>query len=66
MFRHERLNELELQKFMQENEDFLLKVQRDTGRTNLSEFFTNYLSDKQKQEIEDATPKDVMIPPSLI
>jgi hypothetical protein len=29
---------------MGENEDFLLKVLKDTGRTNLSDIFMNYLA----------------------
>lgn len=51
---------------MVENEEFLVKVLQDTGRTNLSDIFLNYLKQKQKLEIEKAMPKDVMIPPSLI
>lgn len=51
---------------MVENEEFLVKVLQDTGRTNLSDIFLNYLKQKQKLEIENAMPKDVMIPPSLI
>lgn len=66
MFKHTLLTEPELQKFMVENEEFLLKVLQETGRTNLSDIFLNYLKNKQKLEIESQQPKDVMIPPSLM
>lgn len=66
IFRHTLMNEAELQKFMKENEDFLWSTLRDTGKTNLSDIFTNYLEQKKKFEAEKAVPKDVMIPPSLI
>lgn len=66
IFKHNLLTEPELQKFMQENEEFLLKILKDKGQTNLSDIFLNYLAQKQKLEIEKSMPKDVMIPPSLI
>ena len=51
---------------MTENEEFLTKILKDSGKTNLSDIFLNYLVQKQKQEVEKAVPKDVMIPPSLL
>ena len=66
LFKHDILNEQEIQKFMQENEDLLSKVLKDTGTTILSDYFTNYLKDKRKKEIEAAQPKNAMLPPSLI
>ena len=47
------MNEAELQKFMKENEDFLWSTLRDTGKTNLSDIFTNYLEQKKKFEAAD-------------
>jgi hypothetical protein len=44
IFKHDLLSEPELHKFMAENEDFLLKILKDTGRTNLSDIFMNYLA----------------------
>jgi hypothetical protein len=66
LFKHDILNEQEIQKFMQENEDLLSKVLKDTGTTILSDYFTNFLKDKRKKEIEAAQPKNAMLPPSLI
>ena len=51
---------------MQENEDFLKKVLKDTGKTNLSDYFLNYLKTKEQRERHEAVPKDVMIPPNLL
>lgn len=51
---------------MQENEEFLLQILKDMGKTNLSDIFLNYIVQKQKQEVEKAVPKDVMIPPSMM
>ena len=31
---------------MQENEEFLVKILKDTGRTNLSDIFLNYIVQK--------------------
>jgi hypothetical protein len=56
----------EINKFMKENEEFLTKVLRETGRTNLSEYFLIFLRDKAETERRDAQPKDLMMPPSLI
>ena len=66
IFKHSLLNEAEIQKFMGENEDFLKKVLKDTGATNLSDYFLAYLKTKEQRERQDAVPKDVMIPPSLL
>jgi len=61
-FKHTRLNETELQKFMVENEDFLLKILQETGQTNLREVFTNYLGEKKRLHLEAQVPKNVMMP----
>ena len=65
-FKHDLLNEVEIQKFMVENEDFLLKTLKETGRTNLSDYFTSYLAAKERKEQAAKVPKDVMIPQALI
>ena len=66
IFKHSLLNEQEIQKFMSENEDFLKKVLKETGTTNLSDYFLNYLKTKDQRERQEAVPKDVMIPPNLL
>ena len=50
---------------MTQNEEFLLKVLQDTGRTNLSDYFTNYLKDKEQAKMLDSVPKEVMLPASM-
>lgn len=37
----------EIQKFMIDNEEFLTKVLQETGRTNLGDYFINFLRDKE-------------------
>lgn len=37
----------EIDKFMRDNEDFLCKYYQQEGRTNLGDYFTNYLRDKE-------------------
>jgi len=49
-------------KFIQENEDFLLKTLKDTGKTNLGNFLTSYFDKKAEKERLDAVPKDAMMP----
>ena len=46
-FNHDFLTEPEIQKFMKENEEFLRKVLKETGKTNLSDYFLNYLHMKE-------------------
>lgn len=36
----------EINKFMKDNEDFLTKELQENGKTNLGEYFLNYLRDK--------------------
>jgi hypothetical protein len=36
----------EIMKFITDNEDFLMKLYSETGRTNLGEYFLNYLREK--------------------
>jgi hypothetical protein len=55
----------EIMKFISDNEDFLMKLYSETGRTNLGEFFINYLREKQKAQRADSM-RNVMLPPSLI
>ena len=66
IFKHDLLNETEIKKFMQENEEFLMKVLTDTGSTNLAGYFLNYLEEKKLKEIEAKEPKNAMLPPSLV
>ena len=51
---------------MSENEEFLKKVLKETGKTNLSDYFLKYLKTKEQHEKNEAVPKDVMIPPNLL
>lgn len=51
---------------MVENEEFLKKVLAETGKTNLMDYFTKYLKAKEQRELQEAVPKDVMIPPNLL
>ena len=51
---------------MVENEEFLKKVLAETGKTNLMDYFTKYLKAKERRELQEAVPKDVMIPPNLL
>ena len=51
---------------MIENEELLTKVLNETGTTILADYFTNYLREKKKKEIEASKPKNAMLPPSLI
>ena len=53
-------------KFIQENEDFLLKTLKDTGKTNLGNFLTSYFDKKAEKERLDAVPKDAMMPQSML
>lgn len=36
----------EIMKFISENEDFLVKLYADTGKTNLGEYFINFIREK--------------------
>eukprot|EP00354_Favella_ehrenbergii_P007938 CAMPEP_0170454680 /NCGR_PEP_ID=MMETSP0123-20130129/2848_1 /TAXON_ID=182087 /ORGANISM="Favella ehrenbergii, Strain Fehren 1" /LENGTH=74 /DNA_ID=CAMNT_0010717467 /DNA_START=925 /DNA_END=1149 /DNA_ORIENTATION=+ len=65
-FKHERLNQHELQRFMVDNEDFLMKQLQETGQTNLREVFLNYLREKDRKHQESLVPKNVMMPKELI
>lgn len=42
-----------------------MKLYSETGRTNLGEYFLNYLREKQKNQRADSM-RNVMLPPSLI
>lgn len=66
IFKHDLLNKDEIKKFMVENEEFLLKVFQETGKTNLAGYFIEYLEEKRVKEIEAREPKNAMLPPSLI
>lgn len=47
IFKHEVMSTTEeIMKFISDNEDFLMKLYSDTGRTNLGEYFLNYLREK--------------------
>jgi hypothetical protein len=51
---------------MKENEDFLLKTLKETGKTNLSDYFLKYLREKEESEKKASLPKDLILPPSLV
>jgi len=59
-------SQAEIQKFMRDNEDFLGKILKETGKTNLSDYFLIYLREKEEAERLASLPKDLMLPPSLI
>jgi hypothetical protein len=65
-FKHERLTENEIQRFMADNEDYLRKTLQDTGSTNLNDYFIKYLREKERKAEEDLVPKDVMMPQELL
>jgi hypothetical protein len=59
IFKHDRLSSpQEIEKFMKDNEEFLLKLLKETGRTNLGDYFTNFLREKklnqQREEMKGA------------
>jgi hypothetical protein len=60
------LSEHEIQKFIPENEDFLLKTLQEKGTTNLGSYLTQYFDSKAEKERKDAVPKDVMLPASML
>lgn len=45
-FSHKILNPDEIQKFMAENEEFLLELRNKNGRTNLGDYFEKFLKFK--------------------
>lgn len=59
-------NQNEIQKFMRDNEDFLCKILQETGKTNLSDYFLNFLREKADNERKAAMPKDLMLPLNMI
>ena len=50
---------------MRDNEDFLRSVYETIGKTNLNEYFTTYLKEKEEAEKRAKEPKDLMLPPNL-
>lgn len=50
---------------MRDNEDFLHTVFKEHGRTNLGDYWLNYLRDKEIHAQREKM-KGVMLPPSLI
>ena len=54
-----------MQKFMRDNEEFLLKVLKEQGKTNLGDFFLNYLREKDSQAHKDKM-RGAMLPPSML
>lgn len=65
-FSHELLRPEEIQKFIKENEEYLKELYEKTGKTNLGDYFINYMKQKQEQERLAKQPQNVMLPPSLI
>lgn len=47
-FSHSRLNEDEIFKFIEQNEEFILHLYKTMGRTNMDDFLQKYLQDKGK------------------
>jgi len=67
VFKHDLMSsQAEIQKFMRDNEDFLSKILKDTGKTNLSDYFLIYLREKEECERLASLPKDLILPPSLV
>lgn len=69
-FSHKRLNEEELHRFIEQNEDFLHELRQTIGRTNMDDYFDNYLKEKNKninlnvyQNIQ--VPRNAMIPAQM-
>jgi hypothetical protein len=50
---------------MRENEDFLLKVLNEQGKTNLGDIFINYLREKESSAYREQM-RGAMLPPGMI
>jgi hypothetical protein len=50
---------------MRDNEEFLAEVLNKSGRTNLGDYFINYLREKDSTAQREKM-KGVMLPPSLL
>ena len=50
---------------MRDNEEFLLKVLKEQGKTNLGDFFLNYLREKDSQAHREKM-RGAMLPPNMI
>ena len=59
-FSHKRLNEDEINLFIKENEDFLMETKKKFGRTNMDDFFNQYLMKKNP-----TVPSNAMLPEIL-
>ena len=58
-FSHARLSPHEIPKFIQENEIYLTQVQKIKGETNLGDFFTSYLQQKDfERQNTEKKPKE--------
>ena len=65
-FSHNILNELEIQKFMKENEEFLEEKFKSSGATNLGIYYIRFREESMKAKaVAILNPTTVMIPPSL-
>jgi len=56
------LNELEIKKFIGENEEFLEDYHQKEGRTNLGNYYLKYRQEKLQQTTNNAT-ENIMVPP---
>ena len=43
-----RLSEEELNKFLEDNEDFMFEIQKTNGKTNMDDYFHKFLQEKKK------------------
>lgn len=43
-----RLNEEDINKFLEDNEDFMFDIQKTNGKTNMDDYFHKYLQEKKK------------------
>ncbi|CDW72694.1 family protein [Stylonychia lemnae] len=66
-FSHKLLANEEIQKFMQENEEFLMEIRQKQGKTNLSDYFERYIKNKEMmQNGQQKIPDHAMISPGLM
>jgi hypothetical protein len=66
-FSHQRLSESDIKKFIQQNEDFLIDVYKNFGKTNMDDYLFQYISEKTNRNAKEyleslRVPKTAMIP----
>jgi len=69
-FSHVRLSEEEINKFLQDNEEFMFDLQKTNGKTNMDDYFYKYLQEKNKlldeKNMDLKLPFQTVLPNNLI